>query len=149
MNAKKRNTDNVAQELADAMAEKMMQRFDADHGLGTYILDDDHNPVRVGTMEWARWFEDAKRHVGDTYTEHYRVSTVFLGLDHGWSSKGPPVLFETMVFGKNVVSIKTGTGTGIEHDMDRYCTWEEAEKGHAEMVRRVLEFEQSPQEKDA
>lgn len=46
------------------------------------------------------------------------VSTVFLGMDHSFGD-GSPVLFETMIFGG-------------EHDQyqERYCTWDEAEKGH-------------------
>jgi hypothetical protein len=52
------------------------------------------------------------------------VSTVFLGLDHGWGGK--PLIFESMIF------------NGPCHDdMDRYTTWEQAEIGHAEMVTRV------------
>jgi hypothetical protein len=46
------------------------------------------------------------------------VSTVFLGLDHAWG-KGPPMLFETMIFGG-------------EHDQyqERCSTWEQAEEMH-------------------
>lgn len=53
------------------------------------------------------------------------VSTVFLGLDHQYGD-GPPLLFETMVF-----------GGPLDHEMNRYSTWNEAEKGHQEMVERV------------
>lgn len=58
-----------------------------------------------------------------------KVSTVFLFVDHSTDSTGfgKPVLFETMVFG------------GL-HDghIERYCTWQEAENGHAAQVRREL-----------
>jgi hypothetical protein len=48
------------------------------------------------------------------------VSTVFLGIDHGYGG-GAPVLFETMIFG------------GKHNDyQERYCTWEGAELGHQE-----------------
>lgn len=50
------------------------------------------------------------------------VSTVFLGLDHRMFGEGPPILFETLVFG--------GPNDGR---MERYCTWEEAERGHKVM----------------
>jgi hypothetical protein len=46
------------------------------------------------------------------------VSTVFLGIDHNFGN-GPPLLFETMVFG--------GEYDGY---CKRYSTWEEAEGGH-------------------
>ena len=64
-------------------------------------------------------------HVGDDTIHDIRISTVFLTLDHQHGD-GPPVLFETMIFGG-------------EHDQDcwRYVTWDEAEKGHAEAVALV------------
>lgn len=131
----------TAQEMAEWMAE-LADDFNA-KWIGTYILDENHQPVKASTLEWARWHEDFdNRSVAQTYTEHYHISTVFLGLDHSWSSEGPPILFETMIFAKNVVSIKGGGTAGIEEDMDRYATWDEALKGHEEMVRRAIQHEQ-------
>ena len=43
------------------------------------------------------------------------VSTVFLGLDHGYTVDGPPVLFETMVFSGQ-----------FDQEQERYATWAEA-----------------------
>jgi len=66
-----------------------------------YVLDDRGEPVAAGSVEeWARWFEANRlnRHVGDTTIDGVRVSTVFLGVDHQWGS-GPPLIFETMIFG--------------------------------------------------
>lgn len=53
-----------------------------------------------------------------------KISTVFLGMDHGFFGK--PLLFETMIFGG-------------EHDMyqERYSTYEQAEKGHKVAVDLV------------
>ncbi len=44
---------------------------------------------------------------------------MFVGIDLGFMIEGPPLLFETMIFGG-------------EHDQEqwRYSTWEEAEAGH-------------------
>lgn len=85
-------------------------------------------------LNWAAWFEAnfAKRHVGDDLLRgavddqriEIRVSTVFLGLDHSFRD-GPPMLFETMIFG--------GPHDG---DARRYETWDEAEAGHAEFLAR-------------
>lgn len=80
-------------------------------------------------IEWARMFEDdAIRRValdevvcGD---ESVRVSTVFLGLDHNWGS-GPPMIFETMVF---------GGPERIDQWQIRYPTEETAKLGHAAVV---------------
>ena len=57
------------------------------------------------------------------------VSTVFLGADHDYSSLGPPLLFETMVF------TSEGCGNPIDDITRRYSSWEDAEKGHYEIVR--------------
>lgn len=69
--------------------------------LGKYILDEAGQPLRVDDLEtWARWFETSgdARIVARTELDEARVSTVFLATDHQWG-EGPPVLFETMIFG--------------------------------------------------
>jgi hypothetical protein len=53
------------------------------------------------------------------------VSTVFTGLDHQWRD-GDPLLFETMIF-----------GGPLDQEQDRYSTWEQAERGHADAVTRA------------
>lgn len=78
-------------------------------------------------MEWARWFETAERHVALEKVGGIRISTVFLGLDHNFSMNGNPVLFETMTF----------VGRWTEDEMRRYCTYEEAEAGHREIVENI------------
>jgi hypothetical protein len=55
-------------------------------------------PVPVGMVEWAMWFETADRAVAKSIVKDAEVSTVFLALDHGFGASRP-VLFETMVFG--------------------------------------------------
>jgi hypothetical protein len=66
---------------------------------GKYILDDSGNPVEEPSLEaWAQWFETADRAVGKDTIEGVEVSTVFLGMDHGFMTS-KPVLFETMIFG--------------------------------------------------
>jgi hypothetical protein len=84
-------------------------------------------PVPVDLMTWARWFENVThRTVAKTIVSNtVNVSTVFIGLDHQFGN-GPPLIFETMVFG--------GPHDG---DMNRYSTWDEAAAGHAAMVAKV------------
>lgn len=85
---------------------------------------DGHTVVPCGnTLEWARWFERANRHVAETWLGLAYVSTVFLGLDHGHS--GTPLWFETAIFRFDK-----------SFDVERYATWEEAEAGHARVVKR-------------
>lgn len=91
---------------------------------GMYILEG-HTPVQChDVLTWAKWFQTANKHVAKTeVAPGVRVSTVFLGLDHRWGSEGPPVLFETMVFGGQ-----------LNGEIERYCTWEDAEAGHKAMI---------------
>jgi hypothetical protein len=59
------------------------------------------------------------------------VSTVFLGLDHGFSGDGPPILFETMAFW-------LGPGGPDGYEQERCSTWLEAERMHGRMCRQVV-----------
>lgn len=87
-----------------------------------YILDEDYNVVPTEDfLEWGRFFEDtANRRVDETYIGPYHISTVFMGLDHGWGDQEPQI-FETMVF-----------GDPLDEPMTRYSTWAEAMVGHEE-----------------
>jgi len=80
--------------------------------------------------EWLRMFEGRNRFMFFTPCCGCRVSTVFLGLDHGFSFKpdAEPVCFETMVFGGE-----------MDQDMDRHITWDEAEEGHQTIVEKVAD----------
>ncbi len=92
-----------------------------------WILDERGTPVlEPDITKWAQWFEKAERHVADEKIGESRISTVFLGLDHSFGS-GPPVLWETMVFGGK-----------LDQDQAR-CSGsrEQAEAMHAKMVARV------------
>lgn len=94
---------------------------------GLYVLDG-HIAVECNDpLNWAKFFEINKRRVALTNGFKVRVSTVFLGIDHSFGF-GPPLLFETMVFGK---------GGWIERDCGRYSTWLEAEVGHKKMCITV------------
>ena len=94
-----------------------------------YILNDDDSVQEVDVLEWARWYEakPGRRIVTQTaVTEKVQVSTVFLGLNHQFDPGGPPLIFETMIFGG-------------EHDQDcwRYSTLPEAKVGHARALALV------------
>jgi hypothetical protein len=83
----------------------------------------------VDLMTWARWFDKpaSRRLLHDEPAPGVRVSTVFLGLDHNFSQSGPPVLWETMIFG----------GPHDGHQA-RYTSEADARAGHAaalEMAR--------------
>ena len=65
-----------------------------------YVLDDQGDPVVEPNFDrWAEWFADNfVRRIDRTQVDDADVSTVFLGVDHQWGD-GPPLLFETMIFG--------------------------------------------------
>ena len=105
-----------------------------------YILDDDHQAVAVDLMTWARWFEVEKRRVAETRTDLFWISTVFLGLDHQYG-KGPPLLFETMIFERNKVTKMGPILEEMDGEQWRYSTWDDAESGHHATVKRVLRLE--------
>lgn len=89
-----------------------------------YILDG-HIPVQCSLMEWAKFFETHNRIVRQDKIDNGKVSTVFLGLDHQFGN-GPPLLFETMIFG--------GPHDGYQ---ERCSTWDEAEAQHEVAMKLV------------
>lgn len=91
-----------------------------------YYKLEGHTPVPIeDVLEWASGFDRTTRRVAQTMIGEARVSTVFLGLDHSYG-EGPPILFETMVF-----------GGPLDQEEERCSTWEEAEAMHEAMCRRV------------
>lgn len=99
-----------------------------------YILggDDGRTPIPVDDLlEWAHWMESGNRRVAEDHVGLYRVSTVFLGLDHNFHrvfyGDGPPIVFETMVF----------MGLGEVRDEERCSTWDEAIAQHERIVTRL------------
>ena len=72
-----------------------------------YILDERGEPaLEPSIMKWARWLDSsastdglARRVVAQTEFAVGWVSTEFLGLDHNFSSIGPPLLWETTISG--------------------------------------------------
>lgn len=97
--------------------------------MSRYYILDGTTPVMCDLLKWAEWFALSDRTVACTDLGECRVSTVFLGSDYSLNG-GPPLIFETMVFG--------GPHDG---EIDRYSTWDEANAGHAEMVARITSSE--------
>lgn len=92
------------------------------------ILDADRNVVPVSLEEWGEWLNTPRnRRVANDLVGGVRVSTVFLSLDCSFDD-GPPLWFETMIFG--------GPHDGYQ---DRCTTWAEAEAQHAKALALVKE----------
>jgi hypothetical protein len=84
----------------------------------------DKNGRVMTIQEWGEKMRDiAYRRIDFDEVEHLEVSTVWLGLDHSTGS-GPPVIFETRVFGDGEPCVQR-----------RYVTLAEAKSGHVEIVR--------------
>ncbi len=83
-----------------------------------------HKAVPCDEVTWARSMKGNRR-VAHDEVGAVRISTVFLGLDHSFAG-GPPMLFETMIFG------------GAHDQYQRRCsTWEQAETIHADALAMV------------
>jgi hypothetical protein len=99
-----------------------------------YILVDGE-AVATDYETWLAWYEQAtadkepgginSRRVAAWQRDDVEVSTVFLSFDHG-SGDGPPLLFETMIFG----------GEHADYQ-ERYSTRAEALAGHLRAVEMV------------
>lgn len=86
-------------------------------------------------LAWAMQQGNNKA-IAATAIGHYWVSTVFLGLDHGFMCR--PLFFETMIF--NQEKKEEGRLLGEDEGQRRYTTIDEARAGHADMVA-MLEAE--------
>jgi hypothetical protein len=96
-----------------------------------YIQDEHGEPVETDLYTWAAWFENADNRViahdrDESGTRDILVSTIFLGLDHGFG-EGPPILWETMV-------LKDG---GSDVYCERYTSRADALAGHRAVCRRA------------
>lgn len=101
--------------------------FDPGNVRGYFILDPNGIPIPCfDLMEWARWFETAERRVAVDERDGYKVSTVFLGLDHSFGG-ADPILYETMIFAPY-------DGGG---DMWRYSTRYDAKANHEAVVQAL------------
>lgn len=97
------------------------------------FFDRDGQPLDM--WGWSRLFGDMSysRIARTTITsaadpsKNYNVSTVWMGDNHNWSGSGPPIIFETMVFGDGRAGL----------DCSRYATEAQARAGHEETVTVV------------
>lgn len=105
----------------------------------TYIYDKQGKPISI--EEFSRLLGDMeyKRVAVDVTPAGNRVSTVWLGVDHDFLSRGYPIIFETMVF---------SNGNWSDEMMERYATEEQAREGHARMLNAVLAMEAVGQDQE-
>ena len=100
-----------------------------------YTLDENNKPIPCpNTMDYLRWVESHSDKVGPDgctlrigltdINDKVYVSTVYLGLNHGFGDSDP-VLWESMVFGHDEDEVQV-----------RYKTHDEAVKGHDKLVKK-------------
>jgi hypothetical protein len=128
-----------------------------------YILTEDHRVVpEPDLLTWAHWFENAERHVAKDLIGPYFVSTVFLGLDHDFTSmftanvRGP-LVFETMLFDHSREQSSPWFDRKFHPSFNfqrRYRSWDEAKAGHDYAVKiaarmlRWMEFRSARQTRE-
>ena len=75
--------------------------------------------------------QDVVGRIGDDNVGPYRVSTVPLLIDHNFTDEGPPVLWETMIFGGGVTD---------EEYQERYTSVEDARDGHERAIELARQW---------
>jgi len=106
---------------------------------GSKYYDKNGKPMTM--WEWSCYFEDYEYKIvgADRYGD-YRVSTVWLGLDHSyyWYEPKPPIeIFETMIFNDEDVENE------LSDYIERYSTEEQALDGHLEACKLASEASHS------
>jgi hypothetical protein len=125
---------------------------------GGDLMDLDHDMYfdrqgrPMGMLDWARMMEDRDYSVvAQHWVRGWMVSTVWLGLNHNFTFKGAPVIFETMIFAPKDVTVGredwedgpdvAGTMADLDQYQERYPTEEAAQAGHdralAAMVHQI------------
>jgi hypothetical protein len=104
-----------------------------------YILEGTEYRATTDAEEWAVFMnkgstEPFHRHVAldEFYVddkEFCSLSTVFLGVDHNFSSNNIPILFESMIF---------GGGSGLNESQERYASWANAATGHLFLCKSII-----------
>lgn len=102
---------------------------------GGMYYDRQGRPMNL--RQWAEGYEDKRVAESTVITKgglRVWVSTVWLGIDHGFGFSGVPIIFETMAFPQESDGFKP-----TDFDMNRYATERGALAGHQEMVGRFAQ----------
>jgi hypothetical protein len=131
---------NLAEEFEAILDERGIPRAIPIFKLPKYFHRDGQpilsNELLSDFAQWALMFEDTKaRIVGSTQTLYgERLSTVWLGLEHGYN-RGKPLIFESMLFAPEEHDERA-----YPHDQlqARYATEEEARDAHHTLKLQCL-----------
>lgn len=100
-----------------------------------HYFDRRGNPLTLREWTMLCALKQRYRVLKQEYVGEYWVSTVWLGLDHGFGD-GAPLIFETMVFDHS----QPGRESLNDLDMQRYSTEQQALAGHQDVVAKVRLF---------
>ena len=78
-------------------------------------------------VTWGQWYATANRQIALNELNSIHVSTIFLGIDHGFGFHDQPILFETMTFGPEP----------WDGQQWRYATMGAALQGHHIVVKAI------------
>lgn len=92
----------------------------------------DRQGNRITVQQFEAVLEKEGKVLGKTQVGEQEVSTVWLGLNHGWDQEGELLIFETMIFGY-------GPFQDIPY---RYSTEQQAYEGHKTWVQRLKRAQQ-------
>jgi hypothetical protein len=95
----------------------------------------------IEMLDWAAKIEDRDYSVvAHHWVRGWMVSTVWIGLDHGFGMSHAPLIFETMIFAPKDVTIgredwedsddAAGTMADLDQYQERYATEAAAQAGH-------------------
>jgi hypothetical protein len=112
--------------------------------IGNPPIHFDRQGEPISMRRWAELFEDrGYQVVARTEVGGYFVSTIWLGLDHGFGRWSQPMIFESMVFESELSYGKPSEWfpKGIVYHRDfeqwRYSTEQAALAGHEELCEQV------------
>jgi hypothetical protein len=97
----------------------------------------DRDGKEISQTEWLKLIDDSEySRVALDNLNGVKVSTVWLGWDHGWGYEEKPLIFETMVFEGE-----------LDQYMERFATEQEAKDGHKSAMEMVLKSQTDDKDK--
>jgi hypothetical protein len=103
---------------------------------GSLYYDRKGEPLDV--HHWADLFgDDGYRTIAQHWARGWMISTIWLGLDHGFGHGHMPLIFETMIFPPGDAASKDGAWA--EEYQERYSTEEAAHAGHDRAIAWLAE----------
>lgn len=98
----------------------------------------DRSGAPIAMEDWARLHADREyQRIAQHWVRGWMVSTVWLGIDHGFGLSDAPLIFETMIFPPGDEAGEFGVWDG--QYCERHPTEEAAQAGHDRALSLVCE----------